>query len=74
MFGPWIEKAWRMQREPECLSNVAILKAALSVRTKQSEVPDYDTATVIPVRYRCSRSERQRRGGLYCVSIMFLKL
>ena len=40
MADPWIEKAWRMQLETECLSNVTILKVALSLEKKQSEVPD----------------------------------
>jgi hypothetical protein len=40
MADPWIENAWRMQRETECLSNVTILKVALSLEKKQSEVPD----------------------------------
>lgn len=43
MVDPWMDKAWRMQRETECLSNVSILKAALSLEKKQNEAPDYDT-------------------------------
>jgi hypothetical protein len=47
MTDPWIEKAWRMQRKTECLSNVTMLKVALSLKKKQSEVPDFGTAAVI---------------------------
>jgi hypothetical protein len=39
MTDPWIEKAWRMQRKTECLSNVTMLKVALSLKKKQSEFP-----------------------------------
>ena len=58
MADPWFEKAWRMQRETECLSNVTILKVALSLEKKQSEVP----ATIRQRSFRftiwCSRLER----------------
>ena len=50
MVDPWIEKAWRMQRQMEYLSNVSILKAALSLE-KQNETLDYDTAAVISLHY-----------------------
>jgi hypothetical protein len=34
MTDPWIEKAWRMQRKTEWLSNVTMLKVALSLEKK----------------------------------------
>lgn len=73
MVDPWIEKAWRMQRQMEYLSNVSILKAALSLE-EQNETLDYDTAAVISLHYLVLALRKKIRGGLYCVSIMFLKL
>ena len=73
MVDPWIEKAWRMQRETECLSNVSILKAALSLEKQQNETLDYDTAAVISLHYLVPALRKKIRAGLYCVSIMFLK-
>ena len=74
MTDPWIEKGWRMQRETECLSNVTILKVALSLEKEQSEVPDYDTAAVISLHYLVLALRKTEKGRPYCVSIMFLKL
>ncbi len=62
MTDPWIEKAWRMQRETECLSNVTILKVALSLERKQSEVPDYDTAAVISLHYLVLALRKTEKG------------
>jgi hypothetical protein len=62
MVDPWIEKAWRMQRETECLSNVSILKAALSLEKKQNEAPDYDTAAVISLHYLVLALRKKEKG------------
>jgi hypothetical protein len=62
MTDPWIEKAWRMQRETECLSNVTILKAALSLEKKQNEAPDYDTAAVISLHYLVLALRKKEKG------------
>ena len=62
MVDPWIEKAWRMQRETECLSNVSILKAALSLEKKQNEAPDYDTAAVISLHYLVLALRKKDKG------------
>lgn len=61
MVDPWIEKAWRMQRETECLSNVSILKAALSLE-KQNETLDYDTAAVISLHYLVLALRKKEKG------------
>jgi hypothetical protein len=64
MFGPWIEKAWRMQREPECLSNVAILKAALSL--EQSRVKCPTTIRQRSFRFAIgARAQKDREGAAY---------
>ena len=63
MVDPWIEKAWRMQRETECLSTVSILKAALSLEKKQHEAPDYDTAAVISLHYLVLTLRKKDKGG-----------
>ena len=62
MVDPWIEKASRMQRETECLSNVSILKAALSLEKKQNEAPDYDTAVVISLHYLVLALRKKEKG------------
>jgi hypothetical protein len=62
MVDPWIEKAWRMQRETEYLSNVSILKAALSLEKKQNEAPDYDTAAVISLHYLVLALRKKEKG------------
>jgi hypothetical protein len=62
MVDPWIEKAWRMQRETECLSNVSILKAALSLEKQQNEAPDYDTAAVISLHYLVLALRKKEKG------------
>ncbi|HET7392540.1 MAG TPA: hypothetical protein VFK25_02050 [Candidatus Binatia bacterium] len=55
------------------ISNVSILKAALSLE-EQNERLDYDTEAVISLHYLVLALRKKIRGGLYCVSIMFLKL
>jgi hypothetical protein len=62
MVDPWIEEAWRMQRETKCLSNVSILKAALSLENKQNEAPDYETAAVISLHYLVLALRKKERG------------
>ena len=62
MVDPWIEKAWRMQHETECLSNVTILKAALSLEEKQNEAPNYDTAAVISLHYLVLALRKKQKG------------
>ena len=62
MVDPWIEEAWRMQRETECLSNVSILKAALSLEKQQNEAPDYDTAAVISLHYLVLALRKKEKG------------
>jgi hypothetical protein len=62
MVDPWIEKAWRMQRETECLSNVSILKAALSLEKQQNEAPDYDIAAVISLHYLVLALRKKEKG------------
>ena len=62
MVDPWIEKAWRMQRETKCLSNVSILKAALSLEKQQNEAPDYDTAAVISLHYLVLALRKKEKG------------
>ncbi|HEX2241895.1 MAG TPA: hypothetical protein VHK27_01310 [Gammaproteobacteria bacterium] len=62
MVDPWIEKAWRMRRETECLSDVSILKAALSLEEKQNEAPDYDTAAVISLHYLVLALRKKEKG------------
>jgi hypothetical protein len=62
MVDPWIEKAWRMQREMEYLSNVSILKAALSMEKKQNETLDYDTAAVISLHYLVLALRKKDKG------------
>jgi hypothetical protein len=61
MVDPWIEKARRMQREIEYLSNVSILKAAL-VEKKQNETLDYDTAAVISLHYLVLALRKKDKG------------
>lgn len=67
MVDPWMDKAWRMQRETECLSNVSILKAALSLEKKQNEAPDYDTQRSFRFITSLSgaRTEKKREGAAY---------
>ncbi len=62
MVDPWIEKACRMQPEKEYLSNVSILKAALSLEKKQNEAPDYDTAAVISLDYLVLSLRKKEKG------------
>ena len=62
MVDSWIEKAWRMQREMEYLSNVSILKAALSLEKKQNETLDYDTAAVISLHYLVLALRKKDKG------------
>ena len=57
-----IEKAWRMQRETECLSSVSILKAALSLEKKQNEAPEYDSAAVISLHYLVLALRKKEKG------------
>ena len=66
MVDPWIEKAWRMPRETECLSNVSILKAALSLEKMQNEAPArlrYRSGHFAPLSG--ARTEKKREGAAY---------
>ena len=61
-----------MQRETEYLSNVSVLKAALSWE-KGDEALDYDTAPIIALHYQVLALRKMRTGSLYWVSIMFIQ-